>query len=264
MKIRVLGCGGSFGSPLAWGRNGNIDINNSNNYRTRSSILIEINNTNILIDTSPDLRQQLYSAKCTDIDAVLFTHIHSDHTSGLPDMRAISLINDKIIPAYMSKDMKDKILSHYKYIFKGDKDYLPFMKICDLKNNFNVQKKIFDEDGNFIEEKNTEIQTFKHNHGSIDVQTYRIGKFAYSTDLKNFYENDLDNLQDLDLWVVGLLRNDPHPSHAGFEQILDYIKYIKPKKTIFTHMTALLDEEELISKCPNNVLPAFDGMEIEI
>jgi phosphoribosyl 1,2-cyclic phosphate phosphodiesterase len=250
MKIRVLGSGGSFGSPLAWGRNGNIDINNLNNFRTRSSILIEINNTNILIDTSPDLRQQLYSAKCTNIDAVLFTHIHSDHTSGLPDMRAISLINDKIIPAYMPKDMKDKILSHYKFIFKGDKDYRPFMEVRDIQNKFFIN--------------NIEIQTFKHNHGSIDVQTYRIGKFAYSTDLKNFYENDLDNLQDLDLWVVGLLRSDPHPSHAGFEQILDYIKYIKPKKTIFTHMTALLDEEKLISKCPKNVLPAFDGMEIEI
>jgi phosphoribosyl 1,2-cyclic phosphate phosphodiesterase len=250
MKIRVLGSGGSFGSPLAWGRNGNIDIHNLNNFRTRSSILIEINNTNILIDTSPDLRQQLYSAKCTNIDAVLFTHIHSDHTSGLPDMRAISLINDKIIPAYMPKNMKDKILSHYKFIFKGDKDYRPFMEVRDIQNKFFIN--------------NIEIQTFKHNHGSIDVQTYRIGKFAYSTDLKNFYENDLDNLQDLDLWVVGLLRSDPHPSHAGFEQILDYIKYIKPKKTIFTHMTALLDEEKLISKCPKNVLPAFDGMEIEI
>ena len=250
MKIRVLGCGGSFGSPLAWGRNGNIDIHNLNNFRTRSSILIEINNTNILIDTSPDLRQQLYSAKCTNIDAVLFTHIHSDHTSGLPDMRAISLINDKIIPAYMPNNMKDKILSHYKFIFKGDKDYRPFMEVRDIQNKFFIN--------------NIEIQTFKHNHGSIDVQTYRIGKFAYSTDLKNFYENDLDNLQDLDLWAVGLLRNDPHPSHAGFEQILDYIKYIKPKKTIFTHMTALLDEEKLISKCPKNVLPAFDGMEIEI
>jgi len=250
MKIRVLGSGGSFGSPLAWGRNGNIDINNLNNFRTRSSILIEINNKNILIDTSPDLRQQLYSAKCTNIDAVLFTHIHSDHTSGLPDMRAISLINDKIIPAYMPKDMKDKILSHYKFIFKGDKDYRPFMEVRDIQNKFFIN--------------NIEIETFKHNHGSIDVQTYRIGKFAYSTDLKNFYKNDIDNLQDLDLWVVGLLRSDPHPSHAGFEQILDYIKYIKPKKTIFTHMTALLDEEKLISKCPVNVLPAFDGMEIEI
>ena len=97
MKIRILGSGASFGSPLAWNRNGNIDINNSHNFRTRSSILININNTTILIDTSPDLRQQLYKAKCTNIDAVFFTHEHSDHVSGLPDMRAISLINKKVI-----------------------------------------------------------------------------------------------------------------------------------------------------------------------
>ena len=98
MKIRVLGCGGSFGSPLAWGRNGNIDVNNPHNFRTRSSVLISNNNQNILIDTSPDLRDQLYKAKCTKIDAVLFTHEHSDHTAGLPDMRAMSLINKSIIP----------------------------------------------------------------------------------------------------------------------------------------------------------------------
>ena len=94
MKIRILGCGGSFGSPLAWNRNGNINIDNIHNFRTRSSLLINYQNTDILIDTSPDLRQQLYLAKCTNIDAVLFTHIHFDHTSGLPDMRAMSLIKD--------------------------------------------------------------------------------------------------------------------------------------------------------------------------
>ena len=84
MKVKILGCGGSFGSPLAWGRNGNIDINNSHNFRTRSSVLINNNNQNILIDTSPDLRDQLYKAKCTKIDAVLFTHEHSDHIKGVP------------------------------------------------------------------------------------------------------------------------------------------------------------------------------------
>ena len=115
MKIRILGCGGSFGSPLAWNKNGNIDINNEKNFRTRSSILINYKQNNILIDTSPDLRQQLYKARCTNIDAVLFTHIHSDHTAGLPDMRAMSLINNKIIPAYMPIEMQDRILSNYQY-----------------------------------------------------------------------------------------------------------------------------------------------------
>ncbi len=250
MKIRMLGCGGSFGSPLAWNRNGNIDINNNNNFRTRSSILINTDNTNILIDTSPDLRQQLYKAQCTRIDAVLFTHIHSDHTAGLPDMRAMSLINDKIIPAYMPDNMKNDILSHYKFIFKGDKDYKPFMKICSLNNFFSIN--------------NIKIETFKHNHGSIDVQTYKINNFAYSTDLKKFYNNDLDKLKNLDLWIVGLLRDEPHPSHAGFDQIMEYINYIKPKKTIFTHMTALLDEKKLSSKIPKNIIVGYDGFEINI
>ena len=250
MKIRILGCGGSFGSPLAWNKNGNININNIKNFRTRSSILINHNNSTLLIDTSPDLRQQLYLAKCTDIDAVLYTHIHSDHVSGIPDMRAISLVNDKIIPAYMPKNMKNTIISNYKYIFKGDKDYSPFMEVRDIKDKFLIN--------------DVSIETFKHNHGSIDVQTYKIGKFAYSTDIKKFYENDLDKLKNLDLWIVGLLRNDPHPAHAGFDQILDYVNYIKPKKTIFTHMTALLDLETVNSQCPKNVMSGYDGMEINI
>ena len=250
MKVRILGCGGSFGSPLAWERNGNIDIEDSKNFRTRSSVLINNNNQNILIDTSPDLRYQLYKAKCTNIDAVLFTHEHSDHTSGLPDIRAMSLINKSIIPAYMSNNIKDSMINNYKYIFKGVKDYTPFMTANNIEKSFSIDE--------------TNIETFKHNHGSIDVQTYRINNFAYSTDIKNFYENDIDKLKNLDLWIVGLLRYDSHPSHAGFDQIIEYVKYLKPKKTLFTHMTAFLDYKDLLSKCPENVEPAYDGIEILI
>ncbi len=250
MNITILGCGGSFGSPLAWNKNGNIDIKNKKNFRTRSSVLLEVKGRNILIDTSPDLRNQLYNAQCTNIDAVLFTHEHSDHTSGLPDMRAMSLINNKIIPAFMPIAMKNKMENYYKYIFKGEKDYLPFMQIKELKSCFYFH--------------GVKIETFNHNHGSIDVQTYKIGKFAYSTDIKKFYPSDIDRLKNLDLWVVGLLREDEHPSHAGFDQIMEYIKYLKPKKTIFTHMTALLDEKKLKSKCPKNVIPGYDGMKIVI
>ena len=250
MKIRILGCGGSFGSPLAWQKNGNINVNNKNNFRTRSSILISDNQTNILIDTSPDLRQQLYLAKCTKIDAVLFTHIHSDHTSGLPDMRAMSLINNKIIPSYMPIEMQKEILSSYKYIFKGEKNYDAFMYIKNLEENFSID--------------NFDIKTFKHNHGNIDVQTYRIGNFAYSTDLKKFYDKDIDLLKNLDLWIVGLLKLDSHPSHGGFNEIMEYVNYLKPKKTIFTHMTTLIDEESINNSTPSNVFVGYDGMEINL
>jgi phosphoribosyl 1,2-cyclic phosphate phosphodiesterase len=250
MKIRILGCGGSFGSPLAYGKYGNINIENKRNFRTRSSVLINHKKSFIIIDTSPDLRQQLYDASCTQINAVLYTHIHSDHTAGLPDMRAISLINQEIIPAYTPYQMQEELLINYKYIFSGEKDYNPFMKIENLKNNFII-------DG-------LDINTFKHNHGEIDVQTYRIGNFAYSTDLKKFYNNDIDKLKNLDLWIVGLLRKDSHPSHAGFDEIMEYINYLKPKKTIFTHMTALIDEEEINKITPENVIAGYDGMEIEL
>tara|TARA_Y100000590_G_C15721911_1_gene1013808 strand:- start:1697 stop:2449 length:753 start_codon:yes stop_codon:yes gene_type:complete len=250
MKIRILGSGASFGSPLAYGRNGNIDINNPHNFRTRSSILVEINNTNFLFDTSPDLRQQLYDAKCTNVDAVFYTHEHSDHVSGLPDMRAISLINKKIIPAYIPDHMINKIRNHYRYIFDGEGGYQPFMSINKLEQ--------------VTEINNVKINTFKHNHGSIDVQTYKINNFAYTTDFKKFYNNDIDKLLNLDLWIVGLLRYDKHSSHASLSEILELIHYLKPKKTILTHMTALLDEKELIQLCPENVIPGYDGMIINI
>ena len=133
MKIRILGCGASFGSPLAWNRNGNIDINNIHNFRTRSSVLINIENTTLLIDTSPDLRQQLYDAQCTNIQAVLYTHEHSDHVAGLPDMRAISLINKKCIPVYMPERIIEKIKIRYKFIFEGEKEYRPFMELKTVK-----------------------------------------------------------------------------------------------------------------------------------
>jgi len=250
MKIRILGCGGSFGSPVAWNRNGNIDIKNKRNFRTRSSILIEINNTKLLIDTSPDLRQQLYDAKCTDIDAIIFTHNHADHTSGLPDMRGFSIFNQKIIPAFMPEKMVNSIMNHYRYIFVGENEYDPFMKIEKIKENFKIN--------------DINIETFQHNHGLIDVQTYRINNFAYSTDLKKFYNKDIDKLKNLDLWIVGLLREDPHPNHAGFDEIMEYVNYLKPKKTIFTHMTALIDEKKITKKCPVNVIPAYDGLEITL
>ena len=250
MKVRILGCGGSFGSPLAWNKNGKIDINNKHNFRTRSSVLIKTDTTTILIDTSPDLRKQLYKAKCTNIDACLFTHLHADHVSGLPDMRAISLINNKVIPAYMPKEMENKISSYYNYIFQGEKGYHQFMRIEKFEENFKIN--------------DINISTFKHNHGSIDVQTYRIGNFAYSTDLKEFYNTDIDKLKNLDLWIVGLLRKEDHPAHCGFDDLMEYINYIKPKKTVFTHMTAMVDEKEILSLCPNNVMPGYDGLELEI
>ena len=146
MKIRILGCGGSFGSPVAWNRNGNIDIKNKRNFRTRSSLLIEINNTKLLIDTSPDLRQQLYDAKCTNIDAVIFTHNHADHTSGLPDMRAFSIFNQKKTSLQYGnwRTPNEETGEHWR----TKKEILQFIEKANLKIKF------FDHDGDICVSEN--------------------------------------------------------------------------------------------------------------
>jgi len=248
----LCGTGASFGSPAAYNRNGNIDTNNLKNFRTRSSVFLRVNNTNVLIDCSPDLRQQMMNAKINDLDLILFTHEHSDHTAGVPDIRPFSLFNSKIIPAYMPEKMIENMSNNYKFVFYGEKSYQPFMKIHKLENEF--------------EFNGIKIETFKHNHGDIDCQTYIINKrFAYTTDFKKFYkQEDIDRLKNIEVFIIGLLKYEKHPSHASFEEIMEIVKYIKPKKLcLLTHMTALIDYEDILKRLPERVLPGYDGFTYE-
>ena len=130
MKITILGCGGSFGSPLAWNRTGNIDIHNKRNFRTRSSVLIEINGTNLLIDTSPDLREQSLRESIVSVDAVLFTHAHADHCHGIDDLRAFCQLNKKQIPLYGNKFVMDQLVEKFKYAMIEPKNFweIPVLK----------------------------------------------------------------------------------------------------------------------------------------
>ena len=250
MKVKILGCGSSFGVPLIGNKFGNCDANNEKNYRTRPSILIQENNCNLLIDTSPDLRSQLLKANCDKIDAVLYTHKHADHIHGINDLRALSLIMKNKIPAWGSKETIEYLKSNFNYIFNHSKSYEPIMITNIILDEFYIN--------------NIKINTFQHNHGNIDCTTYIINNFAYITDIKKFYDNTIDKLKGVKKLVIGCLRMDEHPSHASFNQIMDYINYIKPEKAFLTHLTALMDYEQLLSKCPKNVEPAYDNMEFEI
>ena len=250
MKVRILGCGSSFGVPLIGNKFGKCDPNNDKNFRTRPSILISHNDKNILIDSGPDLRNQLLKAKCNNIDAVLYTHQHADHIHGINDLRALSLSINKKIPAWGSQETINYLLSNFNYIFKDSKNYESIMETNIIKDRFKI------EDLN--------IQSFQHNHGKIDCTTYILDNFAYTTDIKKFYDDSIDKLKGIKKWIVGCLRMDEHPSHASFEQIIDYVKYIKPEKTYLTHMTALLDYETLKKDCPINVEPAYDNLLFEV
>ena len=254
MKIRVLGCGGSFGSPLAWKRNGNIDINNKKNFRTRSSILISFKSTYILIDTSPDLRQQLYNAKCTNIDAVLYTHSHADHVHGIDDLRAFcwQRKNNLPLPIYSDQYTIDQITDRFDYAFENK--YGP--AVPSLAAN------TIDIGNNTIQGVN--IEAIKQVHGKGFTLGYRFENFAYSTDVNHLPDESLKRLENLDLWIVDCVRYEPHYSHSHFEQTISWIQKLKPKKAILTHMGHWLDYNELKNKCPNNVEPGIDGMVIKI
>ena len=250
MKIRILGCGSSFGVPLIGNKFGNCDKNNPKNYRLRPSIVIYYKNKNILIDTSPDLRYQLLQANCQRINAVLYTHMHADHIHGLNDLRSLRLISKNMIPAWGSKETINYLEDNFSYMFKPSKLYEPIMYSNLISENFKID--------------DIEVTAFQHNHGNVDCTTYRINNFAYSTDIKEFYEGTLNKLKNIDVWVIGCLRMDSHPSHANYDKIIEYINYVKPKKAYLTHLTGLMDYQELLDRCPNNVEPAYDGLEFEI
>ena len=184
MKVKILGCGSSFGVPLIGNKFGNCDANNEKNYRTRPSILIQENNCNLLIDTSPDLRSQLLKANCDKIDAVLYTHKHADHIHGINDLRALSLIMKNRIPAWGSKETIEYLKNNFSYIFNHSQNYDPIMVTNTILDEFFIN--------------NVKINTFQHNHGNIDCTTYIINNFAYITDINKLFD-------DMRAYIMGRL-----------------------------------------------------------
>ena len=136
MKVRILGCGSSFGVPLIGNKFGKCDSKNKKNYRTRPSILLNYKNKNILIDSGPDLRFQLLEAKCEKIDAVLYTHMHADHIHGINDLRGLSITMKIKIPAWGTKETIDYLINNFEYIFKPSKLYNPIMYTNIISENF--------------------------------------------------------------------------------------------------------------------------------
>ena len=253
MKITLLGCGTSVGVPslgvLGWGK---CNPNNPKNRRQRSSVLIQDNDYNILIDAGPDVRNQLLNAKIDKIDAVLITHTHSDHISGLPELRPYYFAERKNIPIYGQIDTLNEINTSFSYLFEKKSNspsyFTPPMTLNVIKEG---KLKFFDFD----------LDIFNQHHGNIDTFGFKFNnRFAYSTDVVEIPEKNFKLLEDLDLWIVEGLRDQPHEAHAHFDLTFEWIKRVKPKKSILTHL-AHVDYDHVLSICPENVFPGIDGME---
>ena len=262
LTLTILGCGSSAGVPrpaLGWGR---CDPNNPKNRRRRCSLLVErVSNpgtTRVLIDTSPDLREQLIDAKVDHIDAVFLTHEHADQTHGIDDLRSVVLHQRRRIPTYFNVSTAKDIMARFSYCFISPKgsEYPPILDRMAIEANESCK----------IEGKGGDVtlSAFLLQHGHIPTLGYRIGNAAYSPDVSDIPHESWPLLENLDLWIVDALRYAPHPSHFSLADALSWIERFKPKRAVLTNLHSDLDYEVLRQSLPAGVIPAYDGMRIEI
>ena len=256
MKFIILGCGSSMGVPRPDGFYGNCDPKNKKNYRTRCSALFQTSDENILIDTSPDLRQQLLRHKIKKINRVLYSHMHGDQTHGINDLRSFYINSRKQINVYADKFTKTYLLKTFSYIFKSySKEYPATLKINKLKNNFFT----------FNNKRKVKIKSIQVEHGSVKSNCFIIDKkLAYISDVSKIYNKDYKYFKNLKYLVIDCLWYNFHPSHFNLEKSLLIIKKFKPKCAILTNLSPVLDYKVLKKILPKNVIPAHDGLTIKL
>ena len=256
----ILGCGSSGGVPRLGGQWGACDPTNPKNKRRRCSLLVEKHGQNgttrVLIDTSPDLRDQLLDANVGALDAIVYTHPHADHVHGIDDLRMIAFNMSARLQVWADGETSNALLNRFGYIFAQPKgsSYPP---ICEL-NMINGDITI-DGDGGPIT-----LTPFDVVHGNIDSKGFRIGKTAYLPDVSAIPDAAWNHLQDLDLWIVDALRRDPHPTHSHLENTLAWIARAAPKRAVLTNMHNDLDYATVAAETPDHITPAYDMMDITL
>jgi len=254
MKVRVLGCGGSGGVPLIGDKWGNCDPGEPKNRRRRVSILVEEGATTLLIDTSPDLREQLLDARTGGLDAVLFTHAHADHLHGIDDLRSVNRLMRAPIAVYANAETLEKIGQRFGYVFapleSGDSFYKPTLTPHVIDGAFEIA--------------GLRIVPFEQDHGFSTTLGFRIGGMAYSTDVVDLDETAFEVLEGVELWIVDCLRYEPHPTHSHLAKTLSWIARVKPRRAVLTHMDIPLDYATLRRDLPAGVEPGYDGLTIEL
>ena len=257
MRVTVLGCGHSGGTPLIGKGWGACDADNPRNRRLRPSILVEEAGTSFLVDTSPDLRQQLLNTGTERLDAVLYTHAHGDHLHGIDDLRAINRAMKRPIDTYADAATWEVISKRFSYVLEPlDKDsgiyYKPALTVHEI-----APGDAFDVGG-------VSITSFDQDHGYMRTIGYRMGQVAYSTDVVALPQSAFEALEGVEVWIIGVLSDRPFPTHAHVDKALDWIGKVGPQRAVLTHLGPDLDYGTLRRRLPAEVVPAYDGMVIEV
>lgn len=256
LTFTILGCGSSGGVPRLGGLWGACDPNNPKNRRQRCSLLVERRGTEgtttVLIDTSPDMRNQLLNANVGRLDGVVYTHAHADHVHGIDDLRMIVFNMRTRLPVWADAPTQDDLLARFRYVFRQPKgsSYPPILDLNPIDGPITITGPGGD----------IKLTPFEVGHGSINALGFRIANVAYLPDVADIPTPAWRALSDLDVWIVDALRRDPHPTHSHLSNTLDWIARAKPNRAILTNMHLDLDYETLRAETPDHVDPAYDGM----
>ena len=263
LQVRILGSGSSGGVPRIGNDWGVCDPAEPRNRRSRCSILIRswapgaAQPTLVLVDTSPDMREQLLAARIDRLDAVLLTHEHADQCHGIDDLRALVIRHRRRMPVHMDQVTGDIVGQRFAYCFEGSGGYPAIL-----------DKKVDLEDGQVVRIEGpggpVDILVLAQDHGGIPSLGFRIGTFAYCNDVVRLPETTLARLGELDTFVVDALRYTDHPTHASVSQALAWIDRLKPRRSVLTNLHVDLDYRKLRAELPAGVAPAYDGLELEI
>ncbi len=252
MEVRILGSGTSSGVPRVGNDWGACDPTEPKNRRRRVSILVSHGNARILVDTGPDLREQLLDADVSDVDAVIWTHDHADHCHGIDDLRQLYHARGRPVAGYARPDMLDSIRQRFAYAFDGTGGYPAVARGNVLPDHMNVG--------------GLSVRTVDQPHGDVTTAGLRFdagGKaIVYSTDFNELTPEMAAMFQEVDLWIVDALRRRPHPTHPHLDLALTWIGEVRPKRAILTHMDNSMDYATLCAELPDGVEPAYDGMEL--
>jgi phosphoribosyl 1,2-cyclic phosphate phosphodiesterase len=260
LKFTLLGCGSSGGVPRIGGFWGDCDPTNPKNRRRRCSMLVERfegeGATRVLIDTTPDMRDQLLDAGVGHLDAVVYTHSHADHVHGIDDLRQIVLNLRNRLPVWADGPTQDALISRFGYAFVQPEGspYPPILDLHSIEGAFDIKG----AGGTIV------FQPFEVDHGSMAALGFRIAGLAYVPDVVAIPEAAWPHLEGLDYWIVDALRRKPHPTHAHLALTLEWIARAAPKRAVITNMHLDLDYATLEAELPPEIRPAFDGMVIEI
>jgi phosphoribosyl 1,2-cyclic phosphate phosphodiesterase len=262
LKVTLLGVGGSSGSPQIGGADGfgewgRLDPAEPRNRRSRASIVIEtLDNKRLLIDTGPDLRHQLTREGIGRIDALLYTHSHADHIAGLDEIRILNRILARPMPSYAMEATWAELRQRFDYAFKpfaGGFFMRPVLEVNVLSA------------GERVDILGLLFQIIDQDHGFTRSIGLRCGVFAYCTDVVRLDETAMAALENLEVLVVDCFtRGGPHPTHANLETVLGWVKRLRPKRTILTHMGPDMDYQQLCSALPEGVEPGYDGMVVTL